>query len=470
MQQAEVAAPGPVPPSDSGGAGDETKTEMGGTEKCQLIRKCDAEPFDVFTGRGHFAHPGNARFLRLVAERRADYVSARYSQKEEIAAEVVDLVYLGAEECDGGGPGTLQQPVRFLQIEMGDPKDPHSLWRVITGKEVMDKVKMKLRQKQRGGDKQTKADAADGDQSGQSGIVTFGVTSNNDGVKCDAEKSRTDVAKCEGRTATVSPCSAYSDCGSCSKGPLRHCGDVPPALSFSSSRPSSRSGGPQQCLLNVLHCARAVTKGLCSKYGRKSDLEMGATCTSNSDPDRNLAKDLYQLGENLYSMLTQTESTALAAATAEPMEPASKDSFRSSSDPHPSKRHGRAAVGGSASSRLPLTDFGHPTNLDIFVSLLLDSGSDSAENEFESIFEVDDTLETMIDFPEKYLFDLPPSSSTGILNIPAKIYGQDLQRAELMDAFQSVLIACEDARGLAVISGRAGSGKVRYCFTTCTIC
>ena len=113
MPQAAVAAPGPVPPSDGGGAGDETKTEMGDTEKHQLIRKCDAEPLDVFTGRGNFAHPGNARFLRLVAERRVDYVSAKCSQKEKNAAEVVHLAYSGAEECDGGGPGNSQQPVRL---------------------------------------------------------------------------------------------------------------------------------------------------------------------------------------------------------------------------------------------------------------------------------------------------------------------------------------------------------------------
>ena len=188
--------------------------------------------------------------------------------------------------------------------------------------------------------------------------------------------------------------------------------------------------------------------------------------TGNSDPDRNLAKgDLYRLGENLYSMLTQTEGTELAAAKAEPMQPASEDSFSSSSDVRLAKRHGRAAAGSSASSRLPLTDFGYPANLHIFVSSLLDSGSDWAENEFTSIFEVDDELKTMIEFPEKFLFDLPSSASTVTLNIPAKMYGQDRQRAKLMDAFQSVLIACEDARGLAVISGQAGSGKVRYCFT-----
>ena len=453
-----------MPQAAGGGSGDETKTEMGDTEKRQLIRKCDAGPLDVFAGRGHFAHPGNARFLRLVAERRADYVSAQYSQKEKIAAEVVDLVYSGAEECDGGGPRTSQQPVRFLKIEAGDPTDPHSLWQVITGKEVIDKVKMKLRQKVRG-DKQGKAAAAaDGDQSGQSGIMTSGVaTSNNDGVKYDSKKSRTDRAKSVGKTAMVSPCSTNNYGGRCSNGSLCHGGDVPAALSLSSSRLSG-SADRRQYLLNVLNCARAVTKGLCSKYGRKSDLEMGTT--GNSDPDRNLAKgDLYRLGENLYSMLTQTEGTELAAAKAEPMQPASEDSFSSSSDVRLAKRHGRAAAGSSASSRLPLTDFGYPANLHIFVSSLLDSGSDWAENEFTSIFEVNDILETMIDFPEKFLFDLPSSASTVTLNIPAKMYGQDRQRAKLMDAFQSVLIACEDARGLAVISGQAGSGKVRhFCF------
>ena len=453
----------PSSASVGGGGGAAEATSKTDTANPQLICKCDAEPLDVFTGRGHFSHPGNARFLRLVAERKAEYVSAKYSQKEKIATEVVELVYTGAEDCDGGGSSNAQLPVvRFLQIETGDPKDPQSLWRVITGKEVMDKVKMKLRQKQRGDKHAGAATNIDGDQSG---TVTFGTT-RNDGVKCDAKKSGAGGASSVGETATVSPCSANNDSGSCTNGSLYH-GVDPPALSLSSSR-SSGSGDRRQHLLNVLNYARTITIGLCSKHDRRSDLEVEATSSRNG-LGRNLAKDLRRLGADLYSMLTQAEGTALAAAMVDqPTQPMCEDSSSTSSDVRLAKRHGRSAVSGSASPRLPLTDFGYPTNLGIFVSSLLDSGSDYAEHEFASISEVDDELRMMIEFPEKFLFDLPPSASTGTLNFPDTMYGQDQQRAKLTNAFESVLIACEDARGLAVISGRAGSGKVglnTYLFT-----
>jgi len=140
-----------------------------------IVRKSDIRPLDVLMGRGHFHHPGNVRFLRIVAARKEEYVAEKsYATKAQIATEVIDQVYdpnyLSGAECgfaesDHGGDGdggvssaatilqktsTCKLPGRFLQLESGDIGEPTSVWRAISGKAVIDKVKMTLRQKSRG--------------------------------------------------------------------------------------------------------------------------------------------------------------------------------------------------------------------------------------------------------------------------------------------------------------------------------
>ena len=59
-----------------------------------LVLKSDVRPLDVLMGRGHFHHGGNARFLRIVAQRKDEYVSEKnYAEKERIAREVMECVY-----------------------------------------------------------------------------------------------------------------------------------------------------------------------------------------------------------------------------------------------------------------------------------------------------------------------------------------------------------------------------------------
>ena len=141
----------------------------------------DVRPLDVLLGRGNFHHPGNGRFLRIVASRRDEYVAAPgHGAKAGIAREVIEGVYDPHYMChlsgdgegfdldgDGGGGEAAAplRPGRFLQLEPrsgGDDDDDddddassqqqqQQLYRIISGKTVEDKVKMNLRQKPRGG-------------------------------------------------------------------------------------------------------------------------------------------------------------------------------------------------------------------------------------------------------------------------------------------------------------------------------
>lgn len=107
-----------------------------------LIRKCDAGPLDIFTGRGSFADPGNKRYLLLIAERKEEYRSTKQMRKDLIAREVLRSIV----DCAGNAEGDGAMQARFLQLEKGDYKEPHSVWRVMSEDEVMPKIKMSLRQ------------------------------------------------------------------------------------------------------------------------------------------------------------------------------------------------------------------------------------------------------------------------------------------------------------------------------------
>lgn len=108
-----------------------------------LIRKCDAGPLDIFTGRGNFADPGNKRYLRLIAERKEEYrTTKQLVRKDQIAREVLQTIVGCAQNAEGDGA----MQARFLQLEKGDYKKPDSVWRVMSDDEVMPKIKMSLRQ------------------------------------------------------------------------------------------------------------------------------------------------------------------------------------------------------------------------------------------------------------------------------------------------------------------------------------
>ena len=157
-----------------------------------LVPKSDVRPLDVLMGRGHFHHGGNARFLRIVAERKDEYVSQKnVAEKDRIAREAMECVYDptyhtssacvdGAEEEgdeDGESSSGSQQlppaaalPGRFLQVDDGG-----DCYRIISGKTVLDKIKMNLRQKPRGRDAASRGGGGGGSTSHSNGDAGGGT-------------------------------------------------------------------------------------------------------------------------------------------------------------------------------------------------------------------------------------------------------------------------------------------------------
>ena len=94
------SAPGSSPAHGAGANGPTCAARL------DIVRKRDVGPLDMLVGRGHFKSPGNARYLRIVSQRQADYRSARHADKERIAREVLEVICRpGGGEDDGGGGG-----------------------------------------------------------------------------------------------------------------------------------------------------------------------------------------------------------------------------------------------------------------------------------------------------------------------------------------------------------------------------
>ena len=440
-----------------------------------LVRKRDVRPLDILVGRGHFKSPGNARYLRIVSERQDDYRSAKYADKERIAREVLEVIYRldGGEDDDNSDDKTSSdgRRARFLQLETDeDHRQPDSLWRVVTGKVVMDKIKMNLRQKS---SKALTAAAPANVAPVPSLETSSSAAAMAAGAGTSPATSATQVAGNGGAVPVQgSNCPTGSDRGSPSSSAAPHQTDR------------------MQFLLKVLEVARQRMQTLCSKY--PSDATRGAGGADQYH--RNMAQDLHQLGVELYHTLTREDSLLVwaggdiarnplllgigqpniaAASTVDMASDHDDDDDDDDDEYRATKRRG--------GRRAPLIDFGYPSNVSFLVATLLRSISDFSEEELVTVRELDEDLRLMLEAPDKYLVDMVSTDLgiTGTLCIPPKLYGQERPMEILTNAFQSIFITRQNNRGLVLISGCAGSGKVRclpsispasvyFYFTTCT--
>lgn len=174
-----------------------------------------------------------------------------------------------------------------------------------------------------------------------------------------------------------------------------------------------------------------------------------------------VAADLHSLGTALYRTLTDEDGGFRAFLN--DVKPRPKDGSDERTPKRDRRRHEDQPAHGAAS----LQDLGYPTSISIFVQSLIDATNGDALERFTSISGVDSDLRLMIEFPDKYLFDPPPEVLTGRLRTAPGLYGIQTQQSKLMNAFKSVVVNGEERSGLALISGRSGSGKVsaRHHFT-----
>ena len=464
-----------------------------------LVRKRDVRPLDILVGRGHFKSPGNARYLRIVSQRQADYRSAKYADKERIAQEVLEVIYRPDCGEDDGGEGeggengantndddkSNERRARFLQLEPDeDHRQPDSLWRVVTGKVVMDKVKMNLRQKS------SKARSA-------AAATTPGTASASANAVPVPSLETSSSAAAAAMVAATGTSPATSSSQVAGNGGAAQGNGCP---SSDRGSPSSSAAPPQtnrmQFLLQVLEVARTRMQTLCSKY--PSDGTYGAGGADQYH--RNMAQDLHQLGVELYHTLTREDSLLVWAGgdiarnslmsvagggtTGTNIVAASTVDFESEhegGDDEDDDDDEYRATKRRGGRRAPLIDFGYPSNVSFLVATLLRSISDFSEDDLVTVRELHEDLRLMLEAPDKYLVDIVSNDLgiTGTLCIPPKLYGQERPMEILTNAFQSIFITRQNNRGLVLISGRAGSGKVRclasispasvyFYFTTCT--
>ena len=219
---------------------------------------------------------------------------------------------------------------------------------------------------------------------------------------------------------------------------------------------SNETGGPIQAgigidstserdvqLLSTLRAAREMVRSFQQKY-----IEASATGLQT-------AAELHSLGEALHRTLTGGNSTSAVSSYGE------RSVSGDNGDERTSKRERRRdEEQPEHTSRTPLQDLGYPTSVSIFVQSLIDATDEDAVERFTTLSDVDNDLRLMIDFPYKYLYDAPPEATTGRLDMTSELYGVQTQQSKLMSAFESVVVTGEERHGLALISGRSGSGKV----------
>ena len=200
---------------------------------------------------------------------------------------------------------------------------------------------------------------------------------------------------------------------------------------------------PISQLLTTLRTTREMVRSLQQKY-----IEASATGLQ-------IAAELHSLGEALYRTLAGEGTTSAVSSNGE--RPGTGDN----NDERTSKRERRRdEEQPGLTSRTSLQDLGYPTSVSIFVRSLIDATDEDAVERFTSLSDVDNDLRSMIDFPDKYLLGAPPEATTGRLDMPSGLYGVQTQQSKLMNAFESVVVTGEERHGLALISGRSGSGKV----------
>ena len=206
--------------------------------------------------------------------------------------------------------------------------------------------------------------------------------------------------------------------------------------------------GSLQQLLQFLRAVQQTVRSLQEKYH-------GA---SSSDQ---ICSDLHSLGKVLYNMLAKEHG--------DPSNSPSNVNIPAESDSEPQlakreRRRGEMEGGRQADEggHVPLLqDLGYRTSISIFVQSLIDATNEDALERFQSICDVDNDLQLMIEYPDKYLLDPPHDTSTGrLLGISSELYGVQMQQNKLMNAFQSVIVTGQEGRGLALISGQSGTGKV----------
>ena len=533
--------------SDDGGGGNNyanyeyVHDDADNDADAQLVLKSNIRPLDVLVGRGYVRHQGNVRFLRIVSAWKEEYKTERtYDAKDRIANEVVELVHdptymSGAEDgfgsaaaAESDGYGNYQQtnaagqllPGRFLQLESGDIKKPTSVWRPISGKAVMDKVKMALRQKARG--KAAKAKAA-------STVRVSPESNSSNSAHMHDYLSQKMQSKQEGKRRLgeggaeegnfggdeqLLPLSEYFDGVVDGGDNLFFDGlnledeDEELVIGLGEHDTNSDSGGTKIGIATQ----RAPSNGSGDSLGHPLQSVVPGPASAQSEE---ILQTRQRLLENLQFALkrVQMQSSEHQAAAAAGLEGIGRelclcfagvdpDLFQrahvgssidastspaasSNNDRHsppsqnPRKRTGMVGSvqkgspsssfsaasspspgllgGGNASLSDRLRDAGLPISLCTVIISLLGATDPNGSDRYLSFADAAADLGRMIADPDRYLFDPPMDRHNGTLHfVPNRLYGRAEAWAKVELSFDKIIVTQEESHGFLMISGPPG--------------
>ena len=532
--------------SDDGGGGNNyanyeyVHDDADNDADAQLVLKSNIRPLDVLVGRGYVRHQGNVRFLRIVSAWKEEYKTERtYDAKDRIANEVVELVHdptymSGAEDgfgsaaaAESDGYGNYQQtnaagqllPGRFLQLESGDIKKPTSVW-PISGKAVMDKVKMALRQKARG--KAAKAKAA-------STVRVSPESNSSNSAHMHDYLSQKMQSKQEGKRRLgeggaeegnfggdeqLLPLSEYFDGVVDGGDNLFFDGlnledeDEELVIGLGEHDTNSDSGGTKIGIATQ----RAPSNGSGDSLGHPLQSVVPGPASAQSEE---ILQTRQRLLENLQFALkrVQMQSSEHQAAAAAGLEGIGRelclcfagvdpDLFQrahvgssidastspaasSNNDRHsppsqnPRKRTGMVGSvqkgspsssfsaasspspgllgGGNASLSDRLRDAGLPISLCTVIISLLGATDPNGSDRYLSFADAAADLGRMIADPDRYLFDPPMDRHNGTLHfVPNRLYGRAEAWAKVELSFDKIIVTQEESHGFLMISGPPG--------------
>jgi len=499
-----------------------------------VVRRHQIRPLDVLMGRGHYHRAGNSRFLRIVAARRDEYVASKGNgTKTRIAEEVMELVYdpsyrSGREDgfelsdCSGVDGGGTLRPGRFLQLENHKSPGGEPIYRIISGRTVVDKIKMNLRQKPRGG---SNAASRGGLGPAMTAMSSVTVGSNGKGSvkrraaatssKAESESSAQIQLAGEGsagpptqqgeglvdgryREADLWNDQAFleeedlggdADCsaavgngaGSASVSPP-HIGALTPPIESDEAR--------QQLLTNVT-VAHLQASALAAQHRREAAYQSTQSAVSQGLEALGRALVVFFTGIDPSSspLLPQSGSAAsspgiVAAGAASWPDESGIGGGHSSTSQQPRRRKRTGMIGGgggsggghsradgtpspslstSASPGLAdaLREAGLPASLGTVLTSLLDAPDPTAPDRYRSAAEVEADLGRMVAEPDRYLFDQSHVGvEVGTLHFtPNRLYGRTKQQEQVASAFDKIIVSQEETHGYLLISGPPGSGK-----------
>ena len=284
------------------------------------------------------------------------------------------------------------------------------------------------------------------DAKGSSVMQAAAATTSTASISCPPCQGDEDSGPTSSQTASTTAASQDTSTSS-----------VGTASTLASAPPSARSPFQVQ-LLRTLQSLLSLVQATKQSPDRPNLVEIGKSiyqgCTGAEAP----------CNVTMGSEVATTSSDAFLEEAQEALASTSIEEEGRSGMKSRSKRQRPRCTSVRGTGTLPvnqaLQDAGIPVQLNLLIMSLLAADYERCTERYLSIDEVERELLCMLAEPDRHLFDLPPGSQTGRLEISQeRLYGREKEWTSLKSSFDRVFVSREERSGLVIVDGYAGSGK-----------